>query len=938
MTIKVTRPTFLSLTEKHYISEAVESNVYALWENYGAFKSGQEKSKDKKPYSVVIPPPNVTGRLHMGHALNNTLQDMFVRFKRMDGYDACWIPGTDHAGISTQSVVKKQLQAEGIDIREYGRKKTIERIWLWKERYGNKIIDQLRRMGCSCDWDRTAFTMSNELSIAVRHAFVSLFEAGLVYRGKYIVNWCPVDQTALSNDETYTKEGGEAGHLWHFNYPLIGGPIGSFITIATTRPETMFGDVAVAVNPKDERYKNLIGHFVRLPIANREIPIIADEYVDAEFGTGCLKITPAHDPNDYQIGLRHNLPQIDIMQPNACLNNEVPEEFRGLDRHEARKKVVLVMSELGLLAKVEERMTPLTRAERSKAVIEYRLCDQWFVKMKPLAEEALKCGELQGLKFFPPRWELVYKSWLENTKDWCISRQIWWGHRIPAWYNKHDGRVVVSREGLPSEVEGNPNDWYQDEDVLDTWFSSALWPYSTFGWPKETSDLKRFYPTSVLVTAKDIIYLWVARMVMTGVFHLKQLPFEQVLINPAICDEEGEIMSKSKGNGIDPLHVIDGATREELEEVVQEARPLDMEEKLARIRQSYPNGFEGIGADALRFTLATLNSEAQQVGVGMKRFSEVGRPFTDKLWNACRFVLSNLETVAQVEAGPAKFEDKWIVGSLDRCISIMRGAIETFRRDVAFEQAYHFFWDDFCDWYLEIAKPRLRSDDVADRTRVQHTLAEVLASMIRALHPAVPFITEELWGHLIERCRLFGLLTPDLLKEDLCALAPYPVDENRFNSQECCGFDQLREVVRAIRTARLEAQISPKAGIVASVRYTDDTKRKFFESNQSLLLSAAGLESWGEYESSQTNRTVLILEGLEVHLDLAAHRDVSAEKARNVKLLEQIGARVLHLEQRLSNEDFVKKAPAPIIEKERKALYELLEQKEKVAGVLAVLG
>jgi valyl-tRNA synthetase len=924
------RKTFLSLENKHYQPESVESGVYGVWEACHVFSAGRDSSK--KPYSIVIPPPNVTGRLHMGHALNNTIQDVLIRYKRMDGFDACWIPGTDHAGISTQSIVKKQLQAEGVDYRALGRDAMIERIWQWREKYGDKIMEQLRRLGCSCTWDRTAFTMDEGLSTAVREAFVSMYEKGLVYRAKYIVNWCPVDQTALSNDETYTSEGGEPGHLWHFKYPRADGK--GHVVIATTRPETLLGDAAVAVHPDDERYQDLIGNYVILPIVERRIPVIADEYVDPAFGTGCLKVTPAHDPNDFEIGQRHGLPQINIMNPNATLNEEVPEGYRGLDRYVARDKVVAEMEARGLLEKVEDRMTPLVRAERSKVVIEYRLSDQWFVRMKPLAEAVLE--RMDGLTFYPSRWEGVFRSWLENTRDWCISRQIWWGHRIPAWYHRETGDVLVSR-GVPDEVQANPSLWLQDEDVLDTWFSSALWPYSTFGWPGETEDLQRFYPTNVLVTAKDIIYLWVARMAMTGVLHLDALPFAHVCINSVICDEDGDTMSKSRGNGIDPLHVIEGTSLEELEAVVHEAQPQNKEMLLTRLRKNFPEGFEGVGADALRFTLMTLNSEAQQVGISLKRFTEVGRPFTDKLWNACRFVLGSLQDVAPGEAGEARFEDVWILGQLDRCIAEMRQAFDTYRFNVAFEKSYHFFWDDFCDWYLELSKSRLKSGAVEEAKRVQMTLAEVLGSMLRALHPVVPFITEELWQHFIQSTEDKGLIDSSLSSSVCCALAPYPIDRGRFNVDISTSFERVRAFVRAIRSARVEAQIAPKAALEVRFLITSEAVGQLLEDNRILISRAANLKLMESVSEKPDGHTAIVLEGVTVYLNMAEHRDVAGELARGRKSLEQIVGRISGLQQKLDNKEFVEKAPAHVVAKERAALDDLLEQQSKVEAVLAEL-
>jgi valyl-tRNA synthetase len=931
--INNSRGTLLNIDEKHFAPEKVETGIYGLWEQRSVFKSGNQS--DKKPFSIVIPPPNVTGRLHMGHALNTSLQDILIRYKRMDGFDACWVPGTDHAGISTQSVVKKQLQAEGHTLKEYGRENTIRKIWEWKAKYGDKILEQLRKLGCSCDWSRTQFTMSPELSVAVREAFVRLYEAGLIYRGRRIVNWCPIDQTALSNDETYTVEDGEPGHLWYFKYPLVGQD--GYVTIATTRPETMFGDVAVAVHPQDPRYAALIGSKVLLPLMNKEIPIIGDDYVDQNFGTGCLKITPAHDPNDFEIGERHGLTPLVIMDPDAHLNKAVPERFWRMERYAARNLVVSELKEMGLLEKVEDRNTPLVRAERSKVVIEYFLSDQWFVRMKPLAEEALKKGEEQGLSFFPARWALVYRGWLENVKDWCISRQIWWGHRIPAWYHKIDGRIIVSRDELPVEVGKEPENWVQEQDVLDTWFSSALWPYSTFGWPNDSEDLKRFYPTDVVVTGKDIIYLWIARMVMMGMFNLQQIPFHDVLINPIICDENGDMMSKSKGNGIDPLHIMDGATLEELEEIVLEARPLDMENKLARLRQRYPDGFKGIGADALRFSLASLNIEGQQANLSLRRFEEVGRPFTDKLWNACRFVINNLKEIPDTEGGLPTIEDNWILGQLDESVESVRRGFDSYRIDSASESFFHFFWDDFCDWYVELAKSRLKGDNKADRKRVQLTLFEVLSTVIRTLHPIVPFITEELWGHLHSLKCASDFLPTDLQGFDICATAPYPKSRDRFQPELAEQFEKLRNISKAIRSVRVEAKIAAKAKISANYRCFDPKLAEFIEHNKRVLIESCGLGSLAPINKEVDDRSAVVVESTTFYLDLAEFRDTEAELLKARKALENVNKRIVTIQTKLANSDFVNKAPLLVIEKEKAALNESLMQRKELDEILKSL-
>ncbi|MCB0332895.1 MAG: valine--tRNA ligase, partial [Bdellovibrionales bacterium] len=885
---------FLSLDAKHYEPQEIEQKIYEMWETRGVFTA--DNTSTKKPYSIVIPPPNVTGRLHMGHALNNSIQDVLIRYKRMDGYDALWVPGTDHAGISTQSVVKKHLDAEGINYRELGREKMIERIWEWKEKYGNQILRQLRRLGASCDWTRTRFTMDEGLSHAVKVAFVRLYEKGLVYRGKYIVNWCPIDRTALSNDEVHTKEGGEPGHLWHFRYPLTSGD--GHVTIATTRPETMLGDTAIAVNPKDDRYTDLVGQSVTLPLVGRKIPIIADDYVDASFGTGCLKVTPAHDLNDFQIGLRHDLEQINIMNEDATINDEAPEAFRGLDRFVAREKIVSAMDELGLLEKIEDRMTPVGRSERSKAIIEYRLSDQWFVKMRPLADLALKASEEGRIEISPERWDRVYRDWLENTRDWCISRQIWWGHRIPAWYHKESGEILVGVD-TPSQVLENPEAWEQETDVLDTWFSSALWPYSTLGWPEmDAADLNRYYPTNLLSTAKDIIYLWVARMAMTGLFHMEDVPFHHVYFHPTICDEDGETMSKSKGNGIDPLHVIDGATTAELEGPINEARPHNMEMMLERLHQLFPDGFKGVGADALRFSLLTLNSEAQQVQISLRRFEEIGKRFTDKLWNASRFVMQNFSHVPNTSEGLAdsQIEDEWILGRLDRCTAQLRESLNTYRFNVGFEAVYHFFWDDFCDWYLELTKDRLKTGSPSDIRRVQMTLGEVLGNVLRLLHPAMPFITEELWGHLLPRLTAGELLSETISPDTLCAQSPFPVDQKRFTESLDNNFEIYREVVRSLRNMRVGANLSPKLELEAFVFPMDEKVGETILSGETIISRASGLKSLSLVSQKPEKMSVTVIPGAEIYLNVAEHLDVEAELSRNEKVLEKLDKRVAQLE------------------------------------------
>jgi valyl-tRNA synthetase len=921
----------LSLQEKHYSPANIEEKIYAHWKTSGVFSCNPESSKP--PFSIVIPPPNVTGRLHIGHALNNSIQDCLCRFKRMDGFDVLWVPGTDHAGISTQSVVKKHLDAEGIDFRALGREKVIEKIWGWKEKYGNQILLQLEKLGASCDWSRLRFTMDEGLSNAVRTAFKKLYDQGLIYRGKYIVNWCPVDQTALSDDEVTTKEGGEPGFLWHLKYPVTGTD--DFVTIATTRPETMLGDVAIAVNPKDERYTHLIGKMVTLPLCEREIPIISDDYVDRSFGTGCLKITPAHDPNDFQIGLRHALPQINIMNGDATINDSAPEKYRGLDRFACREQIVKDLTGLGLVEKIEERMTPVGRAERSKAIIEYRLSDQWFVKMKPLAENALKASDRGEITLLPSRWDKVYRHWLENTRDWCISRQIWWGHQIPAWHNMETGEVLVSIE-TPDEVTKNPAQWKQDEDVLDTWFSSALWPYSTMGWPDNTEDLKKYYPTSVLTTAKDIIYFWVARMVMTGVNFMNEVPFREVYFHPVICDARGETMSKSKGNGIDPLHVINGASVQELEGPILDARPADMQEMLTQLHENYPDGFSGVGADALRITLFSLNSQAQQVQLSLQKFDEIGRRFTDKLWNASRFVLSKIagKEIGAYSNPTLSLEDRWILGQLDATIKEVRSGFKEYRFHEAVASLLSFFWDDFCDWYLELSKDTLKGEDQGKASIKRAILAEVYGTTLKLLHPVVPFITEELWLHLAEALGDAKLPEYD---HSILALASFPKDQGRYSKKDHEAFTLIQETVKKLRNVRSELGMPAHRPVPVLWRGLTDDRSSRIRENETMILHTASLTSFSETKEKPKGYISCILTDLELYIDISSSIDVDAEIKRNEKQIEKLRKDAHTLQSRLENPNFINKAPEAVRNEANAQLKELHLKISKVSGVLKEL-
>jgi valyl-tRNA synthetase len=918
------KPT-LDLSEKHYKPEHLEQVIYKTWKDQKAF--APDPSSNKKRFSVAIPPPNVTGRLHMGHALNNSVQDSLCRYKRMDGYDVLWVPGTDHAGISTQSVVKKHLDAEGVDFYSLGRAEAINKIWTWKEKYGHQILNQLERLGCSCSWDHTSFTMDENLSTAVKVAFKKLYDDGLIYRGKYIVNWCPVDKTALSDDEVDTKEGGEPGFLWHVKYALENSD--QFVTIATTRPETILGDSAIAVNPTDERYKNLIGKNVSVPLCNRLIPIIADDYVDKDFGSGCLKVTPAHDINDFQLGQRHKLPQINVMNPDATMGDQAPIKYHGLDRFACRELIIKELTSLGQLEKIEERMTPVGRAQRSGAIIEYRLSDQWFVKMEPLAKAALKKSDSGDLKLFPERWDAIYRHWLENTRDWCISRQIWWGHQIPAWYNKSTGEILVDVK-TPNIVLKNPDEWIQDEDVLDTWFSSALWPYSTLGWPENTVDLRTYYPTSVLSTAKDIIYFWVARMVMTGVHFLNEVPFKEVYFHPVICDHKGETMSKSKGNGIDPIHVIEGATVETLEGPIRDARPQAMETMLKDLHSNFPNGFEAVGADALRVTLLSLNSQAQQVQLSLKKFDEVGRKLIDKFWNASRFVLSKLsEGDITYDDSLLGLEDKWILGRLDQTTKSLRESIESYKFHEGINAFTSFFWDDFCDWYLEISKSRLKEKEGKNASHVRAILFEVLDSSIKLIHPIAPFISEELFAHL-----------NTTLKTDenkfLCE-HQYPTDKERFKPVTDKQFSLMQDVIRSTRNIRSELGLS--AGKEVPVLYKAKSKEieNLLTSSRERIVHLASLSCFDSCTSKPAGFLSTILSDVELYLDIAKVVDINLEIERLEKQIQKIDKDEAGLNGRLQNPKFIERAPEEVVLEAKAELSALKDKKKKIEDTIVEL-
>ena len=943
--------------------EAVEAEAWGRWNDARAFESEAAPDgrlrpggdREKTPFTVVIPPPNITGRLHMGHALNNTIQDVLVRYRRMTGRDALWVPGTDHAGISTQTVVRKHLDARGVDYRALGRDAFIEKVWEWRDRYGGVILDQLKKLGCSCDFRRTRFTMDEGLSRAVRTVFADLHRRGYIYRGKRVVNWCPVDRTALSDDEVETAPEGEPGHLWSIAYPLA-GDAGTRLTVATTRPETLFGDVAVAVHPEDPRYRDFVGRSVRLPLVGREIPVIADEGVDPEFGTGCLKITPAHDPHDFEIGQRHGLTPIEVMREDAALNEAVPERFRGLDRYRAREEAVAALEAEGLLVGIEDRRVPLGRAQRSGAPIEYRLSDQWFVRMGPLAERALRLsgyerredGEWEkagegALRFHPPRWEQVYARWLMEIRDWTISRQIWWGHRIPAWHHRETGEIAVGVDP-PEAVRAAPDDWRRDEDVLDTWFSSWLWPMSTLGWPERTPDFERYYPTSLLSTDKGILFFWVARMNFAGIEMTGRLPYDDVYIHPTVLDERGAVMSKSKGNGVDPLAVISGATLEELKRPVEEARPANREEMLRRIERGFPEGFEGVGADALRFTLVRLCSEGQEMRLALSKFHEIGRRFLTKLWNASRFALSAVEGADRgAETAEPAAEDRWIVSRAAGCAGEVRTALEGYDFAAVGSLLYRFVWNDFCDWYLELAKSRMRTGPAAAR-RTAATLGEVLDRTLRLLHPVAPFVTEVLYERLRTARAKVGFADARAGGEVL-ARAEFPAGDAPRDEELESRFEALRELVTSVRRLRADAGLAPDQALPVAVRETAevpglgtllrDTAGPVGSLGRMAPLRVVGPEEPWPPGNGGGGRVSLVERRFEASVELGAAADPAALRERVAAQRRRVAADREKLGKRLANPRFRERAEPAVVRESEERAAALAAQEARLGALLS---
>ena len=907
--------------DKTYEPQSIEKQCYQRWESEGLFKAKGDEAPTGNPYCILLPPPNVTGSLHMGHGFQQTIMDVLTRYHRMKGDNTLWQVGTDHAGIATQMVVERQLNAEGKTRHDLGREAFIDKIWEWKEHSGGTITSQMRRLGTSPDWDREVFTMDDNLSKAVTEVFVRLHDDGLIYRGKRLVNWDPVLHTAVSDLEVLNEE--EAGHMWHMRYPLADGS-GS-IVVATTRPETMLGDTAVAVHPEDERYQDYIGKEIRLPITGRLIPIIADDYVDPEFGTGCVKITPAHDFNDYDMGKRHGLPMINIFTPDAKVNDEAPEAYQGLDRFDARKAIVAQLEEDGVLVKIDDHKLKVPRGDRTGAVIEPYLTDQWYVAIEELAKPAIEAVESGEIRFVPENWNKTYYQWMNNIQDWCISRQLWWGHRIPAWYD-NEGNVYVGRTEdevrnkyhLEAGVQLN-----QDEDVLDTWFSSALWPFATMGWPEETPELETFVPSSVLVTGFDIIFFWVARMIMMTKRFTGKIPFKDIYITGLIRDESGDKMSKSKGNVLDPIDLIDGI---DLESLVTKRTTGMMQPQLAakiekRTRKQFPEGIHAYGTDALRFTFAAMASTSRDINFDMGRV-EGYRNFCNKIWNASRFVLMNTETEDTGRDGGElvlSLADKWIWAQFQQTLVEFEKALADYRFDIAAQTVYEFTWNQFCDWYLELTKPVLNNDESSDAEKrgTRHTLINVLESLLRLLHPLMPFITETIWE------RVAPLSALDFNAGDSIMVQPFPaVDAAKQDEQVLADIEWVKRFIVGIRNIRGEMDIAPSKPLPALLRNVSSEDERRLGISRTFIDRLARLESitvLKEGEEAPASAAAVVGE-MEILIPMAGLIDKEAELARIAKAMGKLEQDVARFKGKLSNEKFVSNAPEAVIEKEKAKL------------------
>ena len=912
--------------DKTYDPGSIEQHWYRRWEEDGCFAPGGKGD----PYCIMIPPPNVTGTLHMGHAFQDTIMDILVRYHRMRGDNTLWQAGTDHAGIATQMVVERQLNAEGKTRHDLGREAFIERVWQWKAESGGTIQNQLRRMGASLDWSRERFTMDDGLSAAVRETFVRLHAEGLIYRGKRLVNWDPVLHTAVSDLEVVSEE--EDGHLWHMRYPLTDGS-GS-VVVATTRPETMLGDTAVAVHPDDDRYRHLVGRMLRLPLTDREIPVIADDYVDPEFGSGCVKITPAHDFNDYAMGQRHALPLINILTADAALNDNAPAAYRGLDRYEARKRILADLEAEGLLEKIDKHKLMVPRGDRSGAVVEPYLTDQWFVRAAPLAEPAIRAVEDGRIRFVPDNWKNTYFDWMRRIEDWCISRQIWWGHRIPAWYDDQ-GNIFVARDEVAAQAQakqhqGHAVELRQDEDVLDTWFSSALWPFSTLGWPEDTEALRTFYPTSVLVTGFDIIFFWVARMIMMGMkFMDGEVPFRDIYIHGLVRDGHGQKMSKSKGNVLDPIDIIDGI---DLESLVQKRTGSLMQPQMAKriekdTRREFPDGISPHGTDALRFTFASLATTGRDVVLDMGRVDGY-RNFCNKLWNASRFVLMNTEGEdCGADGGEVVLSvaDRWIISRLQTVEETVQRQIEAYRFDLAAQALYDFIWSEYCDWYLELSKPVLNgAEDPAALRGTRQTLVRVLETVLRLTHPFMPFITEAIWQRVAPLAGVDGTSI---------TLQPYPqMDTARQDPAAEADVAWIRSFILGIRRIRGEMDIAPGRPVPVLLQHGGDNDARRLQEYHLFLERLARLESitWLAADDEAPESAIALVGEMQVLLPMAGLIDKEAELKRLGRDRDRARDDLERARKKLANPSFVDKAPAAVVDKERSRVAEFRTALEKL--------
>ncbi|MCI0505909.1 MAG: valine--tRNA ligase [Gammaproteobacteria bacterium] len=920
--------------EKTYDPQQIEQRWYETWEKNHYFSpSGQGEA-----YCIMIPPPNVTGSLHMGHAFQDTIMDALIRYHRMRGYNALWQAGTDHAGIATQMVVERQLKQENLTRHDLGRDAFIKKVWEWKSHSGGTITRQLRRMGASLDWSRERFTMDDGLSHAVQEVFVRLYDEGLIYRGKRLVNWDPVLHTAVSDLEVISEE--ENGYLWHMRYPLANGE--GHLIVATTRPETMLGDTAVAVHPDDERYQHLIGKMVKLPLTGRKIPVIADEYVDKEFGTGCVKITPAHDFNDYNVGARHGLEQINIFTVDARINDNAPSAYRGLDRYEARNRIVEDLKAQGLLEKIESHKLMVPRGDRTNAVVEPFLTDQWYVKIEPLAKPAIAAVESGEIRFVPDNWKNTYFDWMKNIQDWCISRQIWWGHRIPAWYDD-SGNIYVARNEQEVRAKYQLSQdipLRQDEDVLDTWFSSALWPFSTLGWPEQTNDLKTFYPTNVLVTGFDIIFFWVARMIMMGIKFTGQIPFHQVYIHGLVRDAHGQKMSKSKGNVLDPIDLIDGI---DLESLIKKRTIGLMQPQMApkiekATRKDFPDGIPAFGTDALRFTFAAMASTGRDINFDLGRV-EGYRNFCNKIWNAARYVFMNTEG-KDCGIGNAAITlttaDRWINSRLQQTMQAMKHAFANYRFDLAAQALYDFTWNEYCDWYLELSKPVLNDESSSESLQrgTRKTLVTVLDAILRLAHPIMPFITEEIWQRVAPLTGNNGktIMTQSYPESDAALM-----DTNAIREM-----DWVKNFILGIRKIRGEMNLPPGKPLPVLLQNGDADDRRLLTTHQLLLSALAKTESiqWLASGDTAPESAMALCGELRILIPMSGLIDKTAELARLTREIERRAKELERSENKLQNPGFVDRAPAEVVEKERlkitdmrAALDNLRAQREKIENL-----